>query len=73
MPGKPEPDFPVRGTPGGWKDAWDSPDDADKLRAQVEEAARQADARAEALRPAPKDAHQGDTRKPSHPWRPLPT
>jgi hypothetical protein len=52
MPGKPELEFPVRGTPGGWKDAWDSPDDANTFRERLEEAARQADEQAEALRPA---------------------
>jgi hypothetical protein len=28
--------FPVRGTPGGWRDVWDDPYDSAELRAQVE-------------------------------------
>jgi hypothetical protein len=52
MRARPEPKFPVRGTPGGWKDVWDSPDDSNKFRELIEEATRQADEQAEALRPA---------------------
>jgi hypothetical protein len=53
MTGKTILEFPVRGTPGGWKDIWDSPDDSGELRTQIADATRRADARAEALRPAP--------------------
>jgi hypothetical protein len=28
--------FPVRGTPSGWRDVWDDPDDSAELRAKVE-------------------------------------
>jgi hypothetical protein len=41
--------FPVRGTPGGYRDIWDDPDDAAALRQQLEDAARRSLARAQAL------------------------
>jgi len=28
--------FPVRGTPGGWRDSWDAPDDSAQLRSEAE-------------------------------------
>lgn len=40
---KRETTFPVRGTPGGWRDPWDDPDDTGELR----ERARLEDQRAE--------------------------
>jgi hypothetical protein len=33
-------EFPGRGTPGGWRDPWDDPDDAAAIRAQSLEAER---------------------------------
>jgi hypothetical protein len=36
---EPEVPFPVRGTPGGWKDVWDH-DDGVQLRRELEDAER---------------------------------
>ena len=33
-------EFPVRGTPGGWHDPWDDPDDATAVRARAIETER---------------------------------
>jgi hypothetical protein len=41
--------FPVRGTPGGYRDIWDDPDDAAALRQQLEDAARRSLEQAKAL------------------------
>ena len=41
--------FPTRGTPGGYHDAWDEPDEAAETRAQLDEAERTALLRALAL------------------------
>jgi hypothetical protein len=41
--------FPVRGTPGGYRDAWDDADDAAAMREQLEDAARRSLERAKAL------------------------
>ncbi len=37
---------PKRGTPGGWRDWWDDPDDVAALRAQAEARERHRDANA---------------------------
>ncbi len=42
-------EFPVRGTPGGWLDPWDDPDDANAVRARAIEAERQTAERARAI------------------------
>ena len=47
-----DPPRPVRGTPGGWVDHWDDPDDVHEIWARLEAAERQALARAWALSPA---------------------
>jgi hypothetical protein len=36
--------LPVRGTPGGWRDPWDGPDDHAALRAEGEALERRQDA-----------------------------
>jgi hypothetical protein len=41
--------FPVRGTPGGYHDLWDDPDDAAAMRQQLEDATRLSLERAKAL------------------------
>jgi hypothetical protein len=41
--------FPVRGTPGGWRDCWDDPDDSIELRARAETAERRYLVQAEVL------------------------
>jgi hypothetical protein len=41
--------FPVRGTPGGYRDVWDDPNDAAAMRQQLEDAARRSLERAQAL------------------------
>jgi hypothetical protein len=41
--------FPVRGTPGGFHDVWDDPDEAAAMRQQLEDAARRSLERARAL------------------------
>jgi hypothetical protein len=41
--------FPVRGTPGGYRDVWDDPDDAVAMRQQLEDAARLSLERAQAI------------------------
>ena len=46
-----DPPRPVRGTPGGWVDHWDDPEDVREIRARLEAAERQALARALALSP----------------------
>ncbi len=47
---KPKTPFPVRGTPGGWRDPWDEPIDHAALRAEAEAAERELKRRAEATR-----------------------
>ncbi|MFN8676116.1 MAG: hypothetical protein U0Z70_07030 [Thermomicrobiales bacterium] len=49
MTGKRETTFPVRGTPGGWRDPWDDPDDAASMRARAIEAERLTDERVREL------------------------
>jgi hypothetical protein len=53
MRGRPEPEFPVRGVPGGWRDPWED-DDTPDLLAQL----RRSDRRIEAIAqpPAPPSA-----------------
>jgi hypothetical protein len=41
--------FPVRGTPGGYRDIWDDPDDAAETRERLENAARLNEERARAI------------------------
>ncbi len=36
----PLPVFPTRGTPGGWRDWWDGPDEASIAREQIEASRR---------------------------------
>ena len=48
---KPQAPFPVRGTPGGWRDPWDGPDDHERLRAEAEAAELRIEQRAAALAP----------------------
>lgn len=52
-------EFPVRGTPGGWRDPWDDPDDAAEVRARAIEAERLMAERvrelAQQMRQEPKD------------------
>jgi hypothetical protein len=45
-PGSP---FPVRGTPGGYRDLWDDPDEAADIRERLETAARLNEERARAI------------------------
>jgi hypothetical protein len=45
----PAPSFPVRGTPGGWRDCWDDPDDHAPLRLQAEATERRQLRRVEVL------------------------
>lgn len=58
---KKEREFPTRGTPGGWRDPWDDPDDAAVMRARAIEAERvvaeQARAIAQQLRHEPNEAN----------------
>jgi hypothetical protein len=56
--------FPVRGTPGGFRDAWDGADDAAQMREQLEDAARLSMERARAIgqrlrQPLPADEDPG--------------
>jgi hypothetical protein len=41
--------FPVRGTPGGYRDTWDDPDEAAATRERLENAARRNEERARAI------------------------
>ena len=41
--------FPVRGTPGGYRDIWDDPDDAGATRERLENAAQLNEERAQAI------------------------
>jgi hypothetical protein len=56
--------FPVRGTPGGYRDVWDDADDAAAMREQLEDAARRSVERARTIgaqwrRPLPADQDPG--------------
>ncbi len=56
--------FPVRGTPGGYRDIWDDPDDAGATRERLENAAQRNEERAQALSapvPQPRTADDDGT------------
>ena len=55
--------FPVRGTPGGWRDRWDEPIDHAALRAQAETAERRLEQRTAALAPAWRAEIEAERRK----------
>jgi hypothetical protein len=49
---KQTPAFPTRGTPTGWRDWWDDPDDSAELRAHAEAAEHEIEARVATMAPA---------------------
>ena len=52
MPAKQMPEWPIRGTPGGWIDDWDDPDPVAAAQDQAERAAAERGALAEVWRAA---------------------
>ena len=64
----PPPDFPVRGTPGGYRDIWDDPDDAAQVRDQLDAAERQSVGKAFAIAALLREEHdRGATPRPGRP------
>jgi hypothetical protein len=64
----PEPDWPVRGTPGGYQDIWDDPDDAAQVRAQLDAAEQRSIGKALAIAALLKREHDQDaTPRPGRP------
>ena len=59
--------FPVRGTPGGYRDIWDDPDDAGATRERLENAAQLNEERARAISapvPQPRTADEDSDKDP---------